>query len=453
MLFFSGKGIAQELKDSLSWDAFLSIVKKNHPVTAQAKLLNDLARARKTQAWGGFDPKAGLNFDRKIYDGTEYYSFLTPEIKLPLWFGMELKANYTEAEGAYINPENKVPKEGLSYAGLEIPLGKGLIADKRRAALRQARIFEQASQNEQINLMNNLFMEAGESYINWQNKFQVVITYTNALSLAKVRYKAVKDGFLGGDKPAIDTVEALTQVQQREQQLQQAQLDVQQALYDLSTYLWLDNATPVDPDKLNIVPSQAIEIQGSPDADISNNPKLQSYSFKLRDLEIERRLKAQNLLPEFGLQLGLLNKGRSPLRNVNADYWNNNNKVGLRFSLPLTLSTARGELAEAKVKILDTQIEQDLTRNSIQAKYRQNSAELINLRSQLQLLKQTFGANEQLLRGEEMRFRVGESSLFLVNSRETKLLELREKVINTEAKIQKAKLKALWLSGELARTL
>ena len=453
MLFFSGKGIAQELKDSLSWDAFLSIVKKNHPVTAQAKLLNDLARARKTQAWGGFDPKAGLNFDRKIYDGTEYYSFLTPEIKLPLWFGMELKANYTEAEGAYINPENKVPKEGLSYAGLEIPLGKGLIADKRRAALRQARIFEQASQNEQINLMNNLFMEAGESYINWQNKFQVVITYTNALSLAKVRYKAVKDGFLGGDKPAIDTVEALTQVQQREQQLQQAQLDVQQALYDLSTYLWLDNATPVDPDKLNIVPSQAIEIQGSPDANISNNPKLQSYSFKLRDLEIERRLKAQNLLPEFGLQLGLLNKGRSPLRNVNADYWNNNNKVGLRFSLPLTLSTARGELAEAKVKIMDTQIEQDLTRNSIQAKYRQNSAELINLRSQLQLLKQTFGANEQLLRGEEMRFRVGESSLFLVNSRETKLLELREKVINTEAKIQKAKLKALWLSGELARTL
>ena len=453
LLLFSKFAAAQHFSDTLSWEGFLNIVKKNHPVTTRAKLLEDLSRARRTQAWGGFDPKVSVDHDRKVYDGTNYYSFLTPEVKLPLWFGMELKANYSQAEGAYINPENKLPKEGLSYAGLEIPLGKGLLADKRRAALRQARIFEQASSNEQVNMMNNLFMDAGESYINWQNKFRILKTYENAFSLAKVRFEAVKNGFTGGDKPAIDTTEALTQLQQREQQLQQAQLELQQAMYELSSYLWLDQSIPVDPDKLHIIPSESIHIKDSPALDISSNPKLLSYSYKLRDLEIERRVKAQNLLPEFGVQLGVLNQGRTPLQNLNADYWNDNNKIRLRFSIPLTLSSARGELAESKIKIMDTRLEQDLVRNSIQAKARQNAVELGNLQAQLQLLQQTFKANQQLLKGEEIRFQLGESSLFMVNSRESKLLELNEKLTNTEAKIQKAKLKALWLSGELNSSL
>lgn len=452
-LLSSFTSVFAQQPDTLTFTDFINIIKKNHPVSVQAKLLTELARAKKRQAWGGFDPKLEAEFDRKFYDGTEYYSFLTPQIKLPLWYGLELKGSYTEAEGTYLNPENKVPKEGLSYAGLSFQLGKGLLMDSRRAAFKQANIFELSSENERVRILNDLFQDAGENYINWKNKFLNAKIYDDALILAKIRYQAVKEGFIGGDKPAIDTVEALVTIQQREIQWQQAQLELLQAKYQLSTFLWLENGLSIDPDKLNILPSSGLEIPLSPLNNINNNPKLLSYGFKISDLNIERRLKAESLRPELGVTLGLLNQGREPIRNVNPTYWNQNNKVNVRFSFPLTLSKARGDLAEAKIKIKQTELERDVVANDLQNKIFQNTSELDNLQKQLILLKATYKASEELLQGEELRLKFGESSLFMVNSRETKLIEVKEKLLAVEAKQKKAQLKALWLNGLLFELL
>ena len=448
LLFFSSK--AEIKQDTLSWQDFINIVKKNHPVTQKAKLQLELAKARRTQALGGFDPKLSVNYDRKLFDGTEYYTFLTPEVKLPLWFGAELKASFTDASGAYLNPESKVPKEGLSYAGISIPLGKGLLIDRRRASWKQAAVFERSSENEQAAILNNLFMDASESYIIWENKYRIYKTYENTVTLARVRLEAVKKGYTGGDRPAIDTIEATSQLQQRELQLQQSNLDVISALYDLSTYLWLNSTEAVDPDKLNLVPQIAFTLPVNTEAGIENNPKLKSYDFKLQQLNIERRLKSESLRPELNLQLGLLNNGKSALSNINPTYWNNNNKIGFQFSFPLTLSLARGELAEAKIKIKETELEQSVVRVELDNKVKQGLATINNIGSQLKILKQLYQANKQLLLGEETRFKLGESSLFLVNARESKLLEVYEKLIETETKLRKAELKLSWLKGGLA---
>ena len=227
-LFFTVS--AQQNTDTLTWFQFKEIIKKYHPVAMQANLVESFAKARMKQAWGNFDPKISTNFDQKVYDGTEYYQFLTPEIKLPLWYGLELKGNYSDAEGVYINPESRLPAEGLSFIGLNMSLGKGLLMDKRRAAVKQANIFKEASANQQLLMINNLILDAGEAYLSWQNSNQITLIYEQALKLTEVRYQAVKNSVIGGDRPAIDTVEAMTQIQQRQIQLQQAQLNLRSAL-------------------------------------------------------------------------------------------------------------------------------------------------------------------------------------------------------------------------------
>lgn len=436
--------------DTLTWSQFKEIIKAYHPVAMQANLVENLAKARMKQAWGNFDPKLSADFDQKIYDGTEYYKFLTPEVKLPLWYGLELKGNYSEAEGSFVNPESKLPTEGLSFVGLNMSLGKGLLMDKRRAAVKQANIFKEASANQQLLIINDLILDAGESYLNWQNSYQIALIYQQALRLTEVRYEAVRQAVLGGDRPAIDTVEALTQIQQRQIQLQQAQLDLQNSLYVLGSFLWLEKNQPVDIEKLSAIPqTQEIDIPQTLNPTIVNNPKLLSYGFKLRDLEIERRLKAESLRPTLDLQVGLLNTGQSAFRNINRNYWENNNKIGLQFSFPLTFTTARGELAEAKIKIRDTEYEQSLVRNDLTVKFNQIRAESNTLQSQLAVIKQSVDANKRLVEGEEMRFKFGDSSLFLINARESKLIETQEKLIETENKIRKNKLKAEWILGGL----
>jgi len=440
----------QETKDTLNWAQFKQILISYHPIAKRANLTESLAKARMTQAWGSFDPKISVNFDQKEFAGTNYYKFITPEIKLPLWYGLELKGNYSEAEGAYLNPENKLPKEGLSFVGLNVSLGKGLLIDKRRAAIKQAQIFTQFSKNEQLRIINDLILDAGTAYLNWQNKYKITKIYEETLKLSEIRYKALKESFSGGDRAAIDTLEALTLIQQRQIQLQQTQLEFQNATYELGSYLWLPENNAIDLTQVNLIPQQGtITINSELNSSLNNNPKLLSYDFKLKDLAIERKLKAENLRPTLDLQLGILNGGNNAFRNLNTNYWANNNKIGIQFSFPLTFATARGELAEAKLKIVDAKIEQSLVRNDLNLKWNQNESENETLQKQMDLIKPSLKANQKLLEGEELRFKFGDSSLFLINARESKLIEVQEKLLETENKIAKNKLKAEWIVGGL----
>lgn len=451
VLSFASPSVAASSADTLTWVKFREIISLYHPVMEQSNLIEALAKARVRQALGNFEPKFSYNYDRKDFDGLNYYRFSTPEVKLPLWYGMELKGNWSRAEGSFLNPENRLPGEGLSSVGLNMPLGKGLLMDNRRALLRQAAIFKDASKIEQVRIINDLMIEAGEAYADWQTWYKINELYDQALNLAEVRFRAVKEGLTGGDRPAIDTIEALTQVQQRQLNSQQAKIQLQNSLYELSLFLWLPGNESVEPESLLVLPqSETIRPTASIVESIDNNPKLRLFDFKLRDLEIERRLIAESLRPTIDLRLGILNTGTGAFRNLNPDYWQNNNKVGLNISFPLTFATERGNLAEAKIKIKNTQIEQNLVRNELEVKLRQNTAEFMALQSQISIIRQTQEAHQKLLDGEEIRFSLGESSLFLINARETKLLEINEKLIETENKLIKNTLKGEWLTGRFA---
>ncbi len=448
-LSFSINNYAQGPVDTLSWDGFFNIIKHYHPITQQANLLQDLARAKKLKAIGGFDPKIETDFDQKYYGGTDYYTFLTPQLKLPLWYGIELKGSYSTAEGAFLNPESKLPKEGLGYAGINFELGKGLFIDERRAAIKQASIFARSSENDRNQILNDFFYDAGVQYIDWHNKYQYYKIYEEALVLAKIRFDGIKQSFINGDKAAVDTLEAQLIVQQRQTMLQQASIELIESKYLLANFMWLENKQPIDADKLNVRPVDLFNVPMNLNLSGLGNPKLLSYGFKLEDLQVERRLKAENLKPQLGLQLGVLNQGKTILRNVNTDYWANNNKVNIRFSMPLTFSKARGELSEVKIKIEQTQFEMDYLRNELFNKIKENNNEILTLKSQLSILEKTLELSIKLLEAEELKFKLGESSLFLLNSRESKLLDAREKKALTEAKLKKSLIKSFWINGNM----
>ena len=56
-----------------------------------------------------------------------------------------------------------------------------------------------------------------------------------------------------------------------------------------------------------------------------------------------------------------------------------------------------------------------------------------------------------LLKNELLRFNNGESSLFLVNSRENKVLEIKQKIIELQIKLLKANYTLNWTCGLLNR--
>jgi hypothetical protein len=139
-LFLTSGSMAQDTVKVLSLETFLAHVKENHPVALVAS--NNVLSAEQVVmlAKGAFDPAAFAGIDQKYYNGTTYYSTISSGIKIPTRLGIDLKATADWNRGDYLNPESRVPSDGLTGLGVEIPVGRGLFTDERRTQLRRAEV-------------------------------------------------------------------------------------------------------------------------------------------------------------------------------------------------------------------------------------------------------------------------------------------------------------------------
>jgi len=447
---------SQDTLQTLSLKNFLSIVKKYHPVAKQAEIVRQKADAALLSQRGAFDPVISGGGNDKTFDGLNYYRSNSTQLSIPTWYGIEVKTGIEYVGGNRINPEETAGK--TSFAGISIPLAKNLLMDKRRAALQQAKIMQQASDAEKKTLLNDLLLDATEAYWQWVQAYLNFKTYEEVIRVNGQRYNMVKAAYRNGDRPAIDTTEALTQLQQFEYQQNEASLLWQNAAVQLSGYLWKAKNEPyVLPDMVFpqekmqdlqqavIFPEKEQLIEDAK----KNHPELALYNFKLNALMVERKLKFQELLPKIDLKYNQLGKGYDLASTATKTLFDNNYKYGVSFSIPLRLSSGRGEYKMAKLKITETQLQQNQKQTDIINKVKKYYNQLVNYQSQVALLQRTYTAMLQLQKGEETRFFNGESSLFLVNSRENKTQETMLKLIEATVKLNKTALGLQWAAGQL----
>ncbi|HMO61613.1 MAG TPA: TolC family protein [Ferruginibacter sp.] len=438
-------------------EEFINIVKLYHPVISQAGIAVQKAKAEITIARGAFDPSLYLNTQQKTFDGKNYYNYVNPELKVPTWFGIEVKAGLENNGGQFLTSEATTGQS--SYAGISVPLAKNLLMDKRRAALQQAKIFKNLTEAEQRNVINDVLYEAYSAYWNWVQQYQMYQVTTNVVEVNKERFSLVKLGYRQGDRPAIDTTEALAQLQQFQYMQSEALVRMNNAALELSNFLWLPGnqyyqlEQDVIPDDtwyatdINTVP---LLMQDDLLAATATHPKLQMYSAKLQWLQVERKLKFQSLLPTINLKTNVLNKGYNMFDGIGkAGFYENNNKFGLDIGLPLRLSEGRGGYRLAKLKLQETTIAQADQRQEIENKVRQYYNELIGLVQQVSIYENAYKNYQALYRGEATRYNAGESSLFLLNARENKQLEALQKLLELKIKYYKTRQAAQWAAGIL----
>lgn len=336
-----------------------------HPVVRQANLLPDQARQDLRIARGNFDPVANSYFARKEFKNQQYYENWDSQLKVPLWFGADLKAGFEQNQGVFVNPEDKTPGAGLSYAGITIPLGQGWLIDQRRATLRQAQLLTNAAEAEKIKNINKLLLQAAKDYWDWAYAYQRWQLFQTAYDLAMVRYRGVNERAKFGDLAAIDTVEAKLEVTNRLLLMQQSLTDYQNSRLLLSNYLWLDDQIPVE-----LVPSAIPVIAGADLVLISkdslqqllkvalqNHPEIQKLDAKYKQLEIERRLAIDKFKPKLNLDYNFLRQDFGvPVENAGNNFLANNYKLGLSFSYPLLLRSERGKLQLTRLKLIDTEL-------------------------------------------------------------------------------------------------
>ena len=449
---------AQEATATLNAEQVLALVRRFHPIVKQANINIQKSKADITLARAAFDPILSTYAARKILNGTNYYNYISPEIAIPTWYGIEVYSGLENITGNRLDPSQTSGQS--SYFGISIPLAKDLVIDKRRAFLQQAKIFSTMATVEQQATVNDLLMNAIEAYWLWVKAYQTYNVVKNNVAINEKRLALVKKSYINGERPAIDTVEALTQLQSFQYQQNVYALEFKNAGLQLSAYLWKENNEPyILPE--NIVPESNWENETSINnfnvvltalLDIAdkNHPELQLYNYKLDALAIDKKLKFQELLPKIDFRYNQLGKNNDLLKTISTGpLFENNFQYGLKFEIPLRLSQGRADYKKAILKIEETTLNQNQKKLYIQLKIKSYYNEWLTLKQQISLYSNTYNNYQQLVRAEETRLFNGESSLFLVNSRENKALEALEKLIELKTKYYKTIYALQWSAGLL----
>jgi outer membrane protein TolC len=439
----------------LSMKDFFNLVKKNHPVARQASLFTRQAQAELLGAKGGFDPKLYGDYEQKYFDSKNYFSLGDYGFKIPTWYGVEVKGGYNTASGVNISGENKLPSQGQAILGVSFPLLQNLMIDDRRANLFKARQSQGLYQAERDNLMNDLAIEATKTYWKWWYYYQQIIIFQQSLNIANQRFKAIKASYELGERMAMDTLESYTQVQDRIVQVNDAQLEFQEASLKLANFLWQNETVPMNfsmqfkPENMNESPLSILGVSDQErtiliDNLFTNHPILKNYQFKMAQLEIDKRLKMEKFKPKLNLNYNILGNGFQWLNPFVDNY-----KWGISFSTSTLFRAERGDVQMANIKIENTRLFRDQKVLELKNKLQTYFAETDNLLNQIRLYQDQLTNNQRLLTLETVRFQLGESSFFLINSREAKVIDTQIKLVKYQTDYQIARANVDWAAGRL----
>ncbi len=428
----------------LSFREYLGYVKSFHPVAKQARLNIDIGQAELLKARGAFDPKIEVDYDRKKFQGTEYWDRLNTTFKVPTWYGIELKGTFEQVSGEFTNPDEFLPDDGLFSAGISVSLGEDLWINDRMATLKQAKFFREQTKAERDLQVNDILYRAAVAYFDWLKSYNEQQIFRRFLSNAEERFRGIKRSALAGDIATIDTVEAGIALQNRKLSLEQARIAFVKKSLELANFLWLDDNIPVELQP-NVIPEQAVGANIDITLDLlgrtqdslflETHPKLLSLGYKIDGLEVDKSLKANKILPRIDLEYNFLTESVGPVNGLDIqDY-----KGGVKFEFPIFIRKERGDLKLAKFKLRDARFEYVNAELSLRNKILGIYQELDSFEDQNDMIRNIVMDYQALLAAEERKFSFGESSLFLINTRESTLIDSELKSNELQIKFFKTK--------------
>lgn len=440
------------------FESFLQEVEQKHPIAKQIRLAKERADFLLMEARGDqLDPKLQADWKFKQFDGDNYYNIYDAYLKIPTAWGIDFKAGYNGAEGYYLNPENNLPDAGQAYLGVSIPLLQGLWNNERQTDLRIAKMMKQQAPIEIQAGLNNLFYQAANSYWEWTEAYNNQLVYARVLELVRRQHQQTTGLHLQGDIPAIDTVKTYIQIQNFEVKYLDAQLNEQQTRWALENHLWLNDTTaaelkagtsPILLAQLTVeeMDSSMLEQQVQR---LDQHPDLQLYQFKLRMLDLERRFKQTKLLPKASFDYNFLStnsvnffENTGGISAVTENY-----KLGFKVSYPILIRKERAGLALNKIKIKDTEFKLNFKKQEIFNKIRSYFNKLNSYAEQIVLIEAMVENYAQLVEAEREKFALGESDIFLINTRQQQFVDAQLKLYKTQVKFLKARTAWTWATA------
>lgn len=439
---------------SISWANTLTLaeifssVKAHFPLIIASQQEVNKANAKMEGSKGAFDPIISSSVQASPA-GTYINRYVDVGVHVPIMqYGAQAFVDYRNGQGDYPSYDQNylTTQVGEVRAGVNFPLMRNKVIDPQRAMLKENQ-FQVALQKSRLLLtMINTLQMASYAYWDWIAQGIKVHVSEQLLDLAEIRQQAILIRHKVGDAAQVDITENERLIIQRRAALLMQKQQLQQAALTLSLYYRDANGNP-------IVPQNAwLPKQFPSNKAFTNKQRLAAYCYafinqhpaiKMLNLEqhisfVNMQLQQNNALPTLDGQLYVA-KDYGSNNNNNVRIWQSAVYFSLNFNLPIYRRQALNGVIEAKRQIDQINSEKQLTKDKLTVAI----ANLINQsdaqQQQLNLLKHEVELAQTVEDAEKLRFTHGESSIFLVNQRETSTFETQNVLVNANNNLLRTK--------------
>ena len=377
-----------------------------------------------------FQPKLKGNYSAKQFEDKTYYSKFNSDVSVKTPLGIKVGGGFQNNNGVFLNPENNDPVQGLAFAGVEIPLGAGMFTDDERTEVRLQSIKRDAASLLNKLQVNDYLFESGEAYWEWFGSILQLQLAQEAVERAESRLEFVKQMNSIKEVADIDTLEALINLQNREAYAISTQIKWVKNKNYINNYLWIPGKTD-----RNVAPEADLEYEAVfPDSLLEekyteNHPLILLIEADSLINRVELNLVREYFKPEIDFEFKL----QEAAENVGSFEYNPriNNYVGLDFQMPLFL---RKERAKSKQLNYKSEIIQNKKIESLTKIYQEQRTAYLNSQNLLESVNLWQNASEnyfRMLEAEITMYNIGESSLFVINNRELRWINAKEKYIKS----------------------
>ncbi len=226
------------------------------------------------------------------------------------WWGGYVAAGYRIGRGSF-QPwykERQTNEGGEFKVGVSQPLLQGRAIDAQRVAVFQASLDQQAAQPIVQQAILETSREATSLYWQWVALGAVFEAQRELLALAEKRGEQFEAGVKAGKFAEIDLILNQQLIAERRTKVLESEQKFRTIAFKLALYLRDDAGQPLLPSD-NWLPTQFPVIEPPPPSDLQDDlaaalirrPEPQILQYELRQIQLDRRLAGNDLLPRFDL--------------------------------------------------------------------------------------------------------------------------------------------------------
>ncbi len=434
---------------TLTLESVFTQLETGHPLLMKSLAGKVLASGKLLKALGQFEPKLvnDWELERLVKSGsTKNVGFNDTFIELRHPWGIKGFAGFRAGIGDVEVADLGINTTNQPLLGIVVPLLRGFITNPAHGELKKSSLADKQAGLEIQQTRQDLYLGAATQYWNWAAAWNKKAIREKAVGVAQERMNQLSELADAGSLARFDVIDANGEIQRRKEILIRAKRKVEQEQYKLALFLWEGDSLIV-PDSMSapdFFSPQDIPPPGSLDQDkqraIATRPEIHQVNLEAEFNQIDLEVAENDLLPDLEVMA-------EPTRKPGEFVLGLGYRFGVQFSMPFLQKKARGEILQIQGK---TEQLKQLQRYRIQ----QVSMDVANAhssmkraRERIQVLQKAVDFSRELKEGELERFKLGATSLLIVNIRERDVLKATEAWIDALADYQKAVALYHWATG------